>query len=65
MDRLTRAFYATGAAAALSFAAMLIVMLIVAVPGFSVAEDRARAEREAPASVMVGDLPLSRLDGLG
>ena len=55
MDRLTRAFYATSAAAMLSFLAVVMVMLVVAAPGFSVAEDRARAARTAPAAVMVGD----------
>lgn len=55
MDRLTRAFYATSAAALLSFMAMVVVMLVVASPGFSVAQDRARAARSAPAAVMVGD----------
>ena len=55
MDRLTRAFYATSAAALLSFMAVVMVMLVVSAPGFNVAEDRARAARGAPAAVMVGD----------
>lgn len=65
MDRLTRAFYATSAAAALSFATTVIVMLIVAVPGFSVAQDRARAAREAPAAMVVGDMPSAYSERLG
>ena len=59
MDRLTRAFYATSAAALLSFIAVVMVMLVVAAPGFSVAEDRARAARGASPAVMVGDFHTS------
>ena len=59
MDRLTRAFYATSAAALLSFMAVVVVMLVVAAPGFSVADDRARAARGAPAEVTVGDFQTS------
>lgn len=55
MDRLTRVFYATSAAAVLSFLAVFAVMLAVSAPGFSVAEERARAARAAPDAVMVGD----------
>lgn len=55
MDRLTRAFYATSAAAMMSFAAIVVVMLVAAAPGFSVAQDRARAASQAPASMIVGD----------
>jgi hypothetical protein len=55
MDRLTRAFYATSAAALMSFAAIVIVLLVAAAPGFSVAQDRARAASQAPVSMIVGD----------
>ena len=59
MDRLTRAFYATSAAAVLSLVAMVMVMLVASVPGFRLAEDRARAAKGAPAAVMVGDFHAS------
>lgn len=55
MDRLTRAFYATSAAALMSFAAIVVVLLVAAAPGFSVAQDRARAASQAPVSMLVGD----------
>lgn len=55
MDRLTRAFYATSAAAVLSFVAMIAVMLVAAAPGFRLAQERAAIAKDSPQAVMVGD----------
>lgn len=46
MDRVTRAFYASSAAAGLSVLAMFLTMLIVSSPSFSLEERRAEIQQQ-------------------
>lgn len=53
-DRVVRAFYWSGLAAAVACFACMVVFITVAAPGFNVLKDRARVEQMLNPSMALG-----------